>query len=301
MGKTAVDAPRINAFLIEPERLTLITDEKHPRYDARVKLPLSEELVASMMAHGYRGGQAITCTKDGEVLEVIDGRQRARAAVEANKRLVKLHLTPIRVKVMLERGDPADLYGVQLICNANRQEDTDLERAQRLHRYMAFGRTEEEAGLLYGLKAPQVKRLLGLLDLAPEVKHAAEEGKISTSAALHLGKLERADQVAAVAEAVTEAGGKRVRVAAMKKKVKAKKSEKSPALKLKGAALEEADPPSPKAIRALLKEARCRWEKGGTGERAADLGIVIDTLEWVTLGRRPTLGPVAALLGCEAE
>jgi len=30
MGKQAIDAPRKNLFMIEPERLTLVYDQNHP-------------------------------------------------------------------------------------------------------------------------------------------------------------------------------------------------------------------------------------------------------------------------------
>ena len=47
MGSKAKDSgSHQDMWAIEPEKLTLITDESHPLYDERVHLPVNEELVA---------------------------------------------------------------------------------------------------------------------------------------------------------------------------------------------------------------------------------------------------------------
>lgn len=83
--KTAIDAPRENMFRVEPEKMVLVTDENHPLYDPRVHLPLRENLVLNIMAHGVK--EPILIRKNGDTFEVVDGRQRVKHAIEANKRL----------------------------------------------------------------------------------------------------------------------------------------------------------------------------------------------------------------------
>ena len=80
---------KTNLLSFDPAKLKLVTDEKHPLYDPRVDLPLSDEMVASIMLKGVV--KPIIVWKDPESGEtvVVDGRQRVRNAIEANKRLRK--------------------------------------------------------------------------------------------------------------------------------------------------------------------------------------------------------------------
>jgi len=83
-SKTAFDASRISAFGFDPDDLVLIEDPKHPLYDARIKLPLKPEFVANIKALGVTV-PVVVRKIDGRPV-VIDGRQRVRAAIEANPR-----------------------------------------------------------------------------------------------------------------------------------------------------------------------------------------------------------------------
>jgi ParB family chromosome partitioning protein len=296
-AKTAFDAPRINAYSIEPEKLVLITDKKHPLYDPRVEWPVKEELVISMMAVGYKG-PAIQAFKDGDKAVVLDGRQRTKAAVEANKRLRALKCEPLCVKVLFERGEEKSLFGIQLLANENRTDDSDLERARKLQRSIDFGQSEEQAGLVLGLKPSRVKQLLSLLDLSPEVKTAVESGNLSTSAAAKLAKLPREEQKEALEEASKEVtapkrGEKsRVRVSQVNKAIKKKKG---------ACGCVSGDPPSKKEVAAMLISARAEWDKGGKPADTTEFGTVIDALEWVLEGKKPKLGAMARLLGTEEK
>ena len=294
-AKTAFDAPRINAYSVEPEKLVLITDKKHALYDPRVELPLKEEIVLSMMTIGYKG-PPIQAFKDGDRAVVLDGRQRTKAAVEANKRLRAMKCEPLCVKVLFERGEEKSLFGIQMVGNANRQEDSDLELARKLQRSIDFGQTEEQAGLVLGLKPSRVKQLLSLLDLSPEVKSALEARKVSTSAAAKLAKLPREEQASLLEQAEKDTSGTkrgdkgRVRVSQVNKAVKAKKA---------GGSAPANDAPSKLELKKTLGEARVAWDKGGKLADTAEVGTVIDVLEWVLTGQKPKLGALAKLLGSE--
>ena len=209
MGKAAIDAPRKDTFLVDPADLVIISDKAHPLYDKRCELPVNPGLVASIRAHGFRS--TILCFKDGEKLIVLDGRQRTRAAVQANEEIKAAGGELVRVRVMLERGDESQLYAIQCLTNENRQDDSDVTKAEKLQRYLAFGRSEAEAIGIFG-SAVKVRALLALLDCAAPVRAAVAAGKISTSAATKLVKLERADQVAELAKLVEASGGRRVKV-----------------------------------------------------------------------------------------
>lgn len=66
-----------------PEDLKVITDAKHPLYDARVERPVDEAMVLSIMSLGII--EPLVIARDGESVYVVDGRQRRLNAIEANK------------------------------------------------------------------------------------------------------------------------------------------------------------------------------------------------------------------------
>src|SRR3989337_1776752 len=102
MSKSAIDAPRANLFLVDPDDLVVIgldTNAKslndHYLFDATVREPIDETLVASIMTHGII--QPITVQKDGDKILVVAGRRRVRHAREANVRLKKAGAPPVSV------------------------------------------------------------------------------------------------------------------------------------------------------------------------------------------------------------
>lgn len=219
MGKSALDATRVNAFLIEPERLTIVTDRKHPLYDERVNLPLDENLVRSMTVNGFKS--VVIVRKNGEAIEVVDGRQRVRAAVEANKRLVKLGAVPLLVKVVVEKGaGDADLVGLLILSNEGRQDDSAMIRARKLKRLMDMGRTEEQAAAVFSKPLSWVSASLALLECAGPVQAAVERSQLSITAATKLAKLSREEQAAQLAELI--ASGAKVTVARVARKIDGK-------------------------------------------------------------------------------
>lgn len=188
-----------DAFMFDPEDLVLVTDEKSPLYDERVHLPVSESLVLNMMHapdEGVPQGviEPITVVRNTETgkIEVVVGRQRVKAAREANKRLKKQGLEPIRVPALIQRmaGNGFRAMGVLISENELRQNDTPLGRAHKMQRYIALGRDEAEVSVLFGMSQASVKNHLSLLDAPAAVRNAVEAGKISTSDGYKLAKLD---------------------------------------------------------------------------------------------------------------
>lgn len=218
MSKQAIEGQRINGFLVEPENLKIVTEPSHFLYDERVKLPLDENLVLNIMAHGVK--QAVLAKKDGDSVLVVDGRQRVRAAIEANKRLKKEGKEPVRVKVLMEKGDEADLFGTLILANELRHDDTPMIKAKKAARLISMGRSEEEAAITYGVSTATIKNWLKLLDASAKVRKAVDDGKITATAAVKLSALSAEEQDEALDEIVS-GGGTTVREA--EHKVKAKK------------------------------------------------------------------------------
>jgi ParB family transcriptional regulator, chromosome partitioning protein len=270
MGKHALDAQRFDAFFLPPEQIKLITDTKHPLYDPAVELPVNEGLVLSMMSTGFHG--SILVWKDGEQVVILDGRQRTKAALEANRRLKAAGREPILVRAMIERGDEATLFGVQALANEGRRTVSDLERSRILQRLVAFGRTEEHAGAILGLDKAQTRRVAALLDCAAPVIKAIEDGKIASTAAAKLSKLPREEQGKAL-DTLLAAGpterSSRATVANVNKAVKAAQGDTGP----------EAPP------RRLVKRVAelARDEKADD----AECKTIAQVLDWVLAGKEP--------------
>jgi ParB family chromosome partitioning protein len=195
-----------DAYMFDPEDLVLVMDEKSPLYDDRVDLPIDEALVLNIMfaPDGVPQGvlEPINGLRNSETgkVEVIDGRQRVKAAREANKRLKKMGMEPVWVPAMLKRANAHSAMGMLISSNEHRQNDTPLGKAKKAQRYIDLGRSEEEIATLFGISKASVKNLLSLLDAPITVQKAVESGKITVSDGYKLAKLDPAEAREKVAE-----------------------------------------------------------------------------------------------------
>lgn len=200
-----------DVYMFDPDDLTLVTDEKSPLYDERVELQVDEALVLNIMfapdgvPQGVlEPGLGARNPETGKV-EVIDGRQRVKAAREANKRLRKQGLEPIRMPLLIQRANAHRAMGMLISANEHRQNDTPLGRAKKAQRYMDLGRDESEVATLLGISVASVKNLLSLLDAPAAVRSAVEAGKITVSEGYKLAKLEPAEAREKVSELLEKA------------------------------------------------------------------------------------------------
>lgn len=232
-AKTVINASRTDLFRLDPERLVLITDPSHPLYDSRVDLPVDESLVLNVMYHGVI--EPVIICKDGTDLLVVAGRQRVKAAREANKRFLAEGKLAMLVPCLPRKGDDASLFGVMVSENEHRREDTPLSKAEKLQRFLAMGRTEAEAVNIFRVTRQTIANWKALLDLAPEVKQAVENGVIgATTAAQEFAGLSRQDQrtkLLALSSDTSPASGKRPAISGTK--VKAAVPGAIPALRMR--------------------------------------------------------------------
>lgn len=214
MAKNSIDAygalGKSNVLFFDPDALHLVTDPKSPLYDIRVHSPVSEKLVLNIMHHGVL--QAITINKDAEtgLVDVVAGRQRVKAAREANRRLAAQGCEPIQVPAIVRRAEGRDLAGVMVSENEIREADSPIGRAQKMAKLIEMGRSNEQLAILFGCGEQTIKHTLALLDTCAEVRAAVESGAVNVSQALKLGKLAPAQQrekVSALIEASEGATG----------------------------------------------------------------------------------------------
>jgi len=247
------DVKRLNGFMFMPEDVVIVggdgpndVDKKdeggdfHFLYDERVELPLSEEFVLNVMSLGVK--KNIIITKIGEQGYVIDGRQRVRAAREANKRLAKLGEPLLRVPGVQQKGEEPLLMTIGVSTNEFNMEDTPLAKARKAQRLRDRGLDDEEIATAFGVTTKAIGNWEKLLGLAPPVKKAVASGKVSASAAAQLHDLPAAEQKAQLDDLVSKGNGKAPTI----------KQAKAAAKKAKGQATNQA--PSKKVLRFIVEK-----------------------------------------------
>jgi ParB family transcriptional regulator, chromosome partitioning protein len=197
MGKQAIEgATRSNIFYVDPGQLTLVTDKLHPLYDPRVNNPVNPLFVESMAANGWVGG-VVMVRKNGDLIEVEDGRQRVKTAIEANK----LRDQPFKIPVQAVRDDDNEAFRSMVLMNGFRTEDVPSVVAEKIHRFIQLGNSEKNAAVVFGLSLGSIKNYLKLRDASSNVRKAVDGERVSLNDALKLTELTREEQDKALAAA----------------------------------------------------------------------------------------------------
>lgn len=132
-----------NLLNFDPAKLTLVTDENSPLYDARVHLPVDEALARNIDYQGVLEPIAVSKNPETGETEVVFGRQRVKAARLANEWR--------RHRGEPERQIPAVVYAgkrqsaLDAIASENeaRTADSPLGRAEKMRRHLALGKGED--------------------------------------------------------------------------------------------------------------------------------------------------------------
>ncbi|HCC2596641.1 TPA: hypothetical protein M4185_004042 [Klebsiella variicola] len=189
---------KTNVLTFEPENLHLVTDKTHPLYDERIHLPVSEAMVLNIIDQGVL--EPIIVWKDPEtgLSCVVDGRQRVRHTLEANKRLLKEGKEPLLVPAVAKRGSAVRMAQAMVSANEIRQADTPLGRAKKMADALDRGHDEDDLSLMFGVSVQTVRATLSLLDATQAVRDAVESGTVTVTQARQLGALPPEEQRAKV-------------------------------------------------------------------------------------------------------
>lgn len=193
MAKTAIDAKRGNVFMLEPERLTLVTDKDHPLYDPRVEDEPSESMILNVAMHGVL--EPILVRKNGNDIEVIVGRGRTKAALEANRRLRAEGKPTLLIPAMVKGGSDADLFGIVISENEIRREDSMVNKGEKARKLLNMGHSVQQIAVTFGVTRQAVDSWLAVQQLPQQIKDAVESGELSATAALQLAGHSREEQV----------------------------------------------------------------------------------------------------------
>lgn len=211
MGKNSIDVygavGKTNQLMFDPSTLTLVTDPNHPLYDERVHKPIDEATVLNIMHQGVLEPIIVTKNTETGAVEVVDGRQRVKCAIEANKRLAARGEAALVIPGVVRRGRPHELAGVMVSTNEIRTADTPMNRAAKMARLANMGQGEDQIAVIFGCTTATVRSTLALLDCSEPVRKAVDAGQINVSHAKALVKLEPAEQRAKVAELIAAGSG----------------------------------------------------------------------------------------------
>ena len=188
---------KTDVYQFDPVDVVLVENKESVLYDERVDNDFKESLVLNMMFAPDGVPQGVLKVLLGRrhpetgKVEIIDGRQRTKAAREANRRLKKAGIEPIRLPVLLKRVSSDQRMMAMLISsNEHGTEDSPSAKARKAQRYIDLGRDEKEVAVLLGVSEATVKNMLRLLDAPAAVRNAADAGKITQSDAYKLSREE---------------------------------------------------------------------------------------------------------------
>ena len=207
MAKQAFENRGSSTFKVVPEDLILVTDPAHELFDERALLPFDEGLVKSIMTIGIREPVLVRKIPGGEA-EVVDGRRRVTAAIEANKRLTAAGEPPITVPVLTQGDDASVLQSVMVATNAIRKDDSPMQKARKAQAMLARGVAKANVAIAFGVDEQTVARWIRVMDGAcPAVLKAVESERIGMAAAEVIAREAGAEAQQKLLEAAIAEGG----------------------------------------------------------------------------------------------
>lgn len=188
--KTKPAGDRVQYYL--PEELTLVQlDPKHPLHNVKDRT-IKEHTVKNIIANGVI--ENIGIRKAGDKIEVIFGTNRVLHVAEANKRVTAAGGEPIKLPCVMKRGDDAYAFGLMVSENEFRSQVSPMQRARLVQRLLDMGRSEEDVCVQFGLSGQTLRNYASLLECAPIVQKAVENGTLPASAARELSKMPHEEQ-----------------------------------------------------------------------------------------------------------
>lgn len=199
------EGSRASLWTYDPFELVIIgldtkDGESHYLYDAE-SLAYDAERDDAMIANVRKRGvlKPVLIERDGDRNLVVDGRSRVRWARCAAKLQKDAGEVVLKVRCVVTRGKPAEIYGISRAAQRHRPDDSDLAQARQLQRMIDMVGSEDEAATELAITPLRAKKLLALLTTDPKVQAAVARG-MGLDAAAKLAKLPREQQVAKLAE-----------------------------------------------------------------------------------------------------
>jgi ParB family chromosome partitioning protein len=163
------------------ERLVVVTDKNHRLYDPRVEIPINEAMVSSISDPKVGIIEPVIVRNIGGKYEVVEGRQRVRAARKAQA-MVKNRT--IRVPLIVRSSvNDATAAGLSAIANNQRSEETPVQKGNRVKVLLETGHSKEEVSAIFGVSWQTISGWVKISEAPAELHQAIEDGSISASKA----------------------------------------------------------------------------------------------------------------------
>lgn len=154
------------------------------------------ELAESIKEHGVI--QPIIVKKSFKDYEIVAGERRFRASKIAGKTTIPCIVRDFTDEQMME---------IAVLENLQREDLNAIEEASAYANLMEkLGLTQEQLSKKVGKSRSYITNMLGLLTLPEEVKDLVKMGKLSSSHARTLSKLEDKEKISTLAHKVVEEG-----------------------------------------------------------------------------------------------
>ncbi|QBR40991.1 hypothetical protein EHF36_10380 [Kerstersia gyiorum] len=178
----------------DPDHLVLVTDPQSPLYDERVHLPVDESLARNIDYQGVLEPVAVMKNPETGATEVVYGRQRVKAARQANQWRRDRGVAPLMVPGIIYKGKRQDALDAIASENEVRQADSPLGRAEKMRRHQARGYGDDQIAVIYGCSVATVRATIALLESPEVVRQAVEAGQITVTHARQLASLPPKEQ-----------------------------------------------------------------------------------------------------------
>ncbi len=150
------------------------------------------ELAESIKEHGVI--QPIIVKKSIKDYEIVAGERRFRASKLAGKETIPCIVKDFTDEQMME---------IAVLENLQREDLNSIEEALGFETLMTnLNLTQEQLAKRVGKSRSYITNMLGLLNLPPEVKELVKQGKISTSHARTLSKIEDSEKIKELANKI---------------------------------------------------------------------------------------------------
>lgn len=195
---------RTDVIEVDPEKIVLVgvdeelTDENWFAFCPRADEPVDDEFIEDVKQNGVR--TPLEGYRDGSRVVLLDGRRRLKAA-----RIAGL----VSVKVILRKDDPEGLFAVNISAEATRKSLLPTQRAKLMQHFInTTGASQKACAKLFAVSPRVVQYTVALLDLAPHVQSAVDEGVISAQRALDLIDVPRDEQKLVLEEMISQGATK---------------------------------------------------------------------------------------------
>lgn len=195
LSRIGVKRLDLNTYL--PEEVIVVKTPGHILYSARALLPAAKWLVDDMVRNGWLKSSVILLRRNGPVLEVVAGRQRVAACLEANVIRLANGLEPIRMQAQIFSGSAADLITAEDRENRKVTEDY-LCKCERVQRLETLSLSDSDIEQRLGISHDELRRRKSYLGMSPNAQKAVEDGLLPRRGIDELVKLTDADQAKAV-------------------------------------------------------------------------------------------------------